>query len=415
MRKKPQLFPGKKCLFFQGSVAGRFLLPLLFSLISLTQQTSVFAQDSSHIRISLLTCTPGEELYSTFGHTAIRVTDSNSVNDIVFNYGTFNFDAPGFYTKFIRGKLLYYLSAERFDDFKAAYQQDNRGITEQLLNLDTEEKIAITEALYENVKPENSSYKYDFFFDNCTTRPRDLLLKIKKHAPPFNPVMPVTTTFRQAIHLYLDKNNKDWSKFGIDLLLAAPTDAVMTVEQSQFLPDNLMKTLDSSNANLAWVTGKKDLYDFAMPEDAASYFTPAITFSLLFLVVFFLSFSTNKQAKVFLQGFDGFFFFLLGVFGCLFIFMWTSTDHLMCRNNYNLLWAWPMHLIMSIFAYNKHSFVRKYFTVTAVVGVLLLLVWFFLPQQLNPALIPIQLLIILRAYFISRSNKYFKDLLVASH
>src|SRR6186713_137405 len=98
------------------------------------------AQDSSHIRISLLTCTPGEELYSTFGHTAIRVTDSNSVTDNVFNYGTFNFDAPGFYTKFIRGKLLYYLSVEDFREFAYTYQAEHRGITEQVLNMSADEK-----------------------------------------------------------------------------------------------------------------------------------------------------------------------------------------------------------------------------------------------------------------------------------
>ena len=95
----------------------------------------------------------------------------------------------------------------------------NRGITEQVLNLDAAEKIRITEALYENVQPQNSRYKYDFFFDNCTTRPRDLLVKIKNNPPPFQAVMPQGTRFRQAIHQYLDKNGKDWSKLGIDHLL----------------------------------------------------------------------------------------------------------------------------------------------------------------------------------------------------
>ena len=87
---------------------------LFFVVILALPQISTFAQDSSHIKISLLTCTPGAELYSAFGHTAIRITDSTSLTDYVFNYGTFNFEDPGFYTKFIRGKLLYYLSVENF-------------------------------------------------------------------------------------------------------------------------------------------------------------------------------------------------------------------------------------------------------------------------------------------------------------
>src|SRR5665647_248690 len=124
----------------------KVLLRLFFIFTFSHFHIFTFAQDSSHIRISLLTCTPGEELYSTFGHTAIRVTDSSSVTDNVFNYGTFNFEDPGFYTKFIRGKLLYYLSVENFQDFKYAYQADNRGITEQVLNMDALEKIGLMEA-----------------------------------------------------------------------------------------------------------------------------------------------------------------------------------------------------------------------------------------------------------------------------
>ena len=125
-----------------------------------------FAQDSSHLRISLLTCTPGDELYSIFGHSAFRVIDSSSVNDdrdIVYNYGTFNFDDEGFYLKFARGKLLYYVSIVKFEDFKYMYQATNRGITEQVLNLTAAEKINVRHFLITNLKEENKYYKYDFF------------------------------------------------------------------------------------------------------------------------------------------------------------------------------------------------------------------------------------------------------------
>src|SRR5215218_1527696 len=99
-----------------------------------------FAQDSCHLRISLLTCSPGEELYSTFGHSALRVTDSVTSQDIVYNYGTFNFDEPGFYTKFVRGKLLYYLSTEEFSSFKRQYEYERRSMIEQELDLSCTEK-----------------------------------------------------------------------------------------------------------------------------------------------------------------------------------------------------------------------------------------------------------------------------------
>lgn len=376
----------------------------IIGLLSL-QPCSTFAQDSSHIRISLLTCTPGEELYSTFGHTAIRITDSSSVTDYVFNYGTFNFEDPSFYTRFVRGKLWYYLSVENFQDFKYAYQAENRGITEQVLNMHATEKIDLMEALYENVKDQNKFYQYDFFLDNCTTRPRDMLVKFKKNHPGFKPVMAKGTRFRQAIHQYLDLNNKDWSKLGIDLLLGAPTDAVMTTTQSQFLPDNLMKSFDSSNLDHQLVLSKTNLYPITATTDSGTFFTPMIIFSLLMVMIVLLSFSTNSKAKIFIQGFDGIFFFLTGLLGILFIFMWVGTDHSMTKNNYNLLWAWPMNVVAAFFVNIKKDWVKKYFGISAAALIIVLLSWFFLPQQLNTALIPIVLILIFRS-----ARRYFANI-----
>jgi len=378
-------------------------LRFLFILIAIQIQLNSFAQDSSHIRISLLTCTPGQELYSTFGHTAIRITDSISLTDYVFNYGTFNFEDDGFYTKFIRGKLLYYLSAENFSDFKFIYQAENRGITEQVLNLDAEEKIALKQALYENAKEKNRYYKYDFFFDNCTTRARDMLVQYKKNHPSFQPVMPKGTSFRQAIHLYLDKNEKDWSKLGIDLLLGARTDAIMSTTHSQFLPNNLMKSLDSIQQQPTLVVSTKNLYPISEQTEESSLFTPLFIFSLLFSCILLLSFSSNHWIKIFLQGFDGVFFFLIGTLGFLLIFMWWGTDHSMTKNNYNLLWAWPTNIIAAFLMPSQKKWVQKYFGIQAVALMLLLISWLFLPQQLNTSLIPIVLLMIFRT-----AKKYLK-------
>jgi hypothetical protein len=153
------------------------LLILLFLLFPGAEKLQ--AQENTRLRISLLTCTPGEELYSIFGHSALRIIDSNSVSDIVYNYGTFNFNDEGFYLKFIRGKLKYYISIENTSDFIYSYKAEGRGITEQVLMLSNEESYHIQHALNENLKEENKYYAYDFFLDNCTTRLRDLILKHK--------------------------------------------------------------------------------------------------------------------------------------------------------------------------------------------------------------------------------------------
>ncbi len=354
------------------------------------------AQDSSHLRISLLTCTPGAELYSTFGHSALRVVDSSSVTDFVYNYGTFNFDDEGFYIKFARGKLMYYISIEKFQDFRSFYQEDNRGMIEQVLGLSAVEKINIQHALNENLKEENKYYKYDFFLDNCTTRLRDMIVKARSPQPILPNVMPVNTKFRQAIHQYLDKNKKYWSKLGIDILLGAPTDAVMTTSQQQFLPDNLMKALDSCK-NVRIVTTSKNLYPLAVQDNSTNWFTPMFFFCVLLGVFILLGCFANKKIQALLNGLDGLLFFSTGVLGIILILMWTATDHSMTKNNYNLLWAWPTHTIISFFVNSKKNWVKKYFLINTIVLIILLLAWFFLPQQMNNALIPFVLLLVYRS------------------
>ncbi len=362
--------------------------------------TSVQAQDSSRLRISLLTCTPGEELYSTFGHSAYRVLDSSKAfnddwRDVVYNYGTFNFDDDGFYLKFVQGKLLYYVSAENFKDFKDLYQSTNRGITEQVLNLTAAEKINIRHFLNENLKEENKYYKYDFFFDNCTTRLRDILKKHHDTAFAQIAVMPRGSRFRQAIHQYLDKNNKDWSKLGIDILLGQPCDGVMTAENMQFLPDNLMKSLDSSTHSI--VLTSQNLYPISGGNAKKPFFTPFVVFLLLAIFIVLPGFVKNKFVQAFLQGFDGLFFFSTGALGIILIFMWAGTDHSMTKNNFNLIWAWPTHSIIAFFVNSKKNWVQQYFKFTVVALLAVLISWYFLPQQMNNGLIPVVLLLIYRS------------------
>ena len=381
---------------------------ILFLLFNFYFLLPSFAQDSAHLRISLLTCAPGEELYSTFGHSALRVVDSTNRTDIVYNYGTFNFGDDGFYIKFVRGKLMYYISEEPFEDnatsygFKTQYQFENRKMTEQVLDLSAQEKTSIIRALNENLKEENKFYQYDFFLDNCTTRLRDLIVKNKQPYPQLPAVMPVNYRFRQAIHQYLDQNKKYWSKLGIDILLGAKCDGVMTTSQQQFLPDNLMYALDSTK-NTKIVLSSASVYETSPEVTKSDWFTPMVFFSMLFFAFMLISFIPNKRVQLVLVGLDGLLFFFTGLLGILLIFMWFGTDHSMTKNNYNLLWAWPTHLIISFFINSRKAFAKKYFLITAVGSALVLLSWFFLPQQMNNALIPLVLLIIVRS--VSRYRK----------
>ncbi len=399
----PAMKEKNSTLLLSRFFTGKFALCLFFIFTFASLPICTFAQDSSRIRISLLTCTPGDELYSIFGHSALRVTDSNTVTDIVYNYGTFNFDDEGFYLKFIRGKLLYYVSTEGFEDFKYNYKATNRGMTEQLLNFSAPEKINIQQALIENLKEENKYYKYDFFFDNCTTRLRDIIVKSKQPTPILPPVTREGMRFRQAIHQKLNQGHQPWSKLGIDILLGAPTDKIMTASDQQFLPDNLMKALDSTR-NTVVVASSKNLYDLPAHVKEKSFFTPMVFFVSLLLFFLLLHVAFYKKLPLMLSGLDGLLFFCTGMLGFLLIFMWVATDHSMTKNNYNLLWAWPAHLIISFFISSNKIWVKKYFLFTAICGLLVLGVWFFLPQQLNVSLIPFVILLIFRALV-----RYFKN------
>lgn len=365
-----------------------------------------FGQDSSRLQISLLTCSPGEELYSTFGHSAFRIVDSSKVNfngsfdDVVYNYGTFYFDEPGFYMKFMRGKLNYYLSTDNFQNFVASYQQEKRGIIEQVLNLTGEEKLRIKNFLAKNMEPQNRAYKYDFFFDNCTSRLKDIIKREKDSSFCKRPVMPVGTTFREAIHHYLRSGKKYWSELAIDILLGEPCDAQMTPEQMHFLPDMLMMSLDDhdhEHSDNRLILSEKKLYDYTPEKNNNVIFTPWAVFSLILGIVVVLSLMKNYRVKYILNSVDSIFFFLVGLLGIILVLMWFGTDHIMTKKNFNLLWALPTHAIVAFFVGSNKKWVRVYFGFTAALMILLLVSWSFLPQQLNMGLIPVVLLLLLRS------------------
>jgi hypothetical protein len=381
----------------------KFLFAFLF-FISL----STSAQDTCGIRISLLTCTPGKELYSSFGHSALRVVDSVNDYDLVFNYGTFDFFDPDFYSKFIKGRLLYFVSIDSLNGFLTEYDYYKRGITEQAFNISCEEKRKLVAALFENAKEENKYYRYDFNYDNCTTRLRDMLEKAAgKQLETKNIVPnPGRTTFRHLIHSYLDNGGQQWSKFGIDLLLGSPIDKKINNREAMFLPDYLMIALDSSALNgQPVVEEKKVLLDYFDAYKTKNGLTPFLVLGVLFIVVAVLSILTRRKWNLYFKIFDFFFFFSVGAMGIVIMFMWFGTEHAMCKNNFNLLWALPTHLPVAFMLFNKKNRMNIYFRFIFFYTVAILLAWFFLPQQFNTAFLFVVGIILIRSFFLSKRRK----------
>ena len=375
---------------------------LLFAFYFSPAQT-----DSCGIRISLLTCTPGTELYSTFGHSAFRVVDTNNNIDIVFNYGTFDYYDPDFYAKFVKGKLLYFVDTSSIEDFMYEYEFFKRGVTEQAINIPCDEKQKLLSALYQNIKKENREYRYDFNYDNCTTRLRDMLEKAAGKQLESKNILPKPgTTFRNLIHVYLDRGGQQWSKLGIDMLLGNPMDKKVTNREAMFLPDYLLMAFDSSKLNgQPVVSEKKVLLDYFDAYKTKTGITPLIAFGILFLLIAALSIFVFKRWNLFLKIFDFFFFVIVGLIGMLILFMWFGTEHATCKNNFNLLWALPTHLPVAFMLFSRKQWVNSYFRFSFFYTIALLLAWFFLPQQFNIALLPVVGIILIRSFFLSKRNK----------
>ena len=348
---------------------------------------------NNKLQISIITCSPGNELYSIFGHTAIRIIDSTNNSDIIYNYGTFDFEDPNFLVKFTRGKLDYFLSTDNPANFFEAYRSENRTITEQILAVSPTQKNDIQQALIKNLSGNNKFYKYDFLFDNCTTRIRDLL----KNSTAFTcnkQLIASGITFRNMLYIYLDSGSMCWSKLGIDLLLGSKIDKAVTIEQSSFLPDYLMFAIDSFNVKQQIVADKK-IYTAPIITESQNKYVPVIFFSFIFLVMLFIGMSKNKTLKKIYKYASLFFIFITGIVGCLLLFMWLGTDHKSCANNYNLLWALPTNIIAVFVAHKKSNYVQLYFKFSCLITVLLLAFWFILPQQFNIAFLPLSLTMLL--------------------
>lgn len=380
---------------------------MIFLLICLEAQPSIAQSDSCHLQISLLTCGPGEDLYSIWGHTAIRVKNTSTHLDEVYNYGTFDDSDPYFYVKFTRGIMLYSLSVEPFTSFMDEYVYERRSVKEQILRLTCAEKEKLLAALKANADEKSRYYAYHFYNDNCTLRARDIIVNNSGSPVTFKNILPnPNATFRNHINAYLDRSGKYWNKFGINILLASHLDAVMTNQQSMFLPDYLMQGFENASAKNGPLveTTREILGGNNSDTGNSSWFTPGFLFTALLIVTLGLTFLKLPWSKTVMQSFDIIFFFSIGLIGILMWFLWLGRVDTVCRNNFNVMWAWPTHAVIIFFS-KKKNWVRNYFRVAGLVSIIFLLVWKWWPQEFPFALIPLLLLIIFRCISISQKNK----------
>ena len=374
---------------------------------SITARTQV-NKDSCTMEISLLTCAPGTDLYSLFGHTAIRVQDLQRGMDIIYNYGTFDDSDPLFYVRFTRGIMLYSLSAETFKDFMSEYVYEHRAVVAQILNLTCKEKNQLYESLRKNTLEENRLYQYHFHTDNCTTRAARIIETNTNETLQYKNILPVPgPSFRDMIHEYLDKQHQYWSEFGIDMFLGMHLDIKPSnIEAIHFLPDYLFRGMDSAySGNKLLVAGKQTLISFQEMKVPSSSFTPMVVFTILFLLNIVLYFLRSKMPLLI---FDTVFFFVLGLIGTLMAYLWVCRVDDVCRNNINIFWALPTHLAAVFFIRKKTASVKYYFLITGVLAAFLLVGFPWWPPRMNPAVLPILGIIIFRSFHLYQ-NRYHAE------
>lgn len=370
-----------------------FIATMLFVQLAYSNNKEVQVPElTTHAKISLLTVGSADaEIWQNFGHTAIRIKDSILGWDLVYNYGTFDFSEPGFIEKFIKRSLLYYESIDNFNSFEEMYREENRSIYEQTLNLTHEQKQLLFERLTINAREENKYYIYDFLFDNCSTRPRDIILSLFKKTS-FAPDADDKSSYRQLI----DRNVKDeWLDLGMDLLIGVPTDKESGFGRT-FLPDELMQAFDGAVVDGKKLVSSNQLILDTIPEHTESnWFTPGIVFWFLLLLILVLQvkfalFSKYKWIPII-------YFTILGLLGYLFLFMWFFTAHECTKWNLNILWAMPLNIPIIYFLMKKNipNFAAIFLKIYRILLIVLLIGWWANPQTYHAAVIPLILISIL--------------------
>lgn len=378
----------------------RYYFALLFLFVAFN---GVAQELSNSAEISVLTIGPGSTLNDAFGHSAFRIEDKEKGVDIVFNYGVYDFEAPNFILKFAQGKLNYLIGANRFNDFFRVYTNQNRAIQQQTLNLTSKEKQNLYEYLLTNYKPENRRYLYDFFFDNCATKIRDVVEATTINKINFTtPVNYQEKTFRTLIQENLNHNS--WGSLGIDLALGAVIDRTAVPEQHMFLPKNIHAFFGEakfSNSN-PLVKTNKNLYT-SKPKNTKALFltTPFFILGVLGSLIIFITYKDFKKQKR-TKLVDALILFFTGIAGIIILLLWFATDHEGTHNNYNLLWANPLNLIVLLQALKNQParWLKKYIKFLIILLVLLSFHWITGVQVFAIGLIPLLVALLIRYLFL---------------
>ena len=377
---------------------------ILFAFALIFFSINIYAnelEDKNRYKMSILSIGEGPSLVDAFGHTAIRVKDEKLKNDVVFNFGVYDFNSPNFYSNFVKGRPEYKLGVQNYYNLTQNYVRQKRYIVEHQLNLDQNSIKIIIDLLVEKLN--DPYYIYDYFRDNCTTRAADIVIdktnnKFKDEKLESEDIV----SYRELIHGKINENS--WAALGIDLCLGAIIDKKIKTRETFFLPENLMNYLDLYEGDII----KKNI--IYRPESTISYrenipspLLINLILSLIIVAVTIFNFKRNKWNK----SLDTLIFLISGSIGVLIIYLWFFSNHFAGAQNFNFLWAFPFNfaLIFAIYKSKIPNWSIGFIKLLIIMIILLFLHWSTGVQKYNLTLLPIFVALLIRYSFLVHQIK----------
>lgn len=372
-----------------------FILPLLL----LISYTPIYSQSSGDTTAYLITCGPGTETYSVYGHSALRIVIPSENSDTIYNWGIFDFDTPNFAWKFAKGRLDYMIGAEKTLSFMESYVYEHRYVVSQKINIDSKETGKLVELINENMKPENRKYRYDFFYDDCSSRIRDLLEKSIGgnliYPPAETKDLP---TFREMVGKY--QAPYPWLKFGVDLIMGSTADKKAQFRDRMFLPidmkDGLSKAVvQRSGKRVPLLQNPVVLVDFPAPSAKPYYFmAPHFVFTMVIIIILILA-ALTKSRKI-IRIIDIVIYSVFSILSILMIFFNFFTDHGQMKWNLNILWLNPFILAcLTALILNKTG--QVWFRIVFYISAAFLVLQYLLPQDFELAFSLLTIILLIRS------------------
>tara|TARA_B110000003_G_scaffold271475_1_gene305704 strand:- start:202 stop:1389 length:1188 start_codon:yes stop_codon:yes gene_type:complete len=356
-------------------------------------------------KISIISIGEGSSLADAFGHTGIRVVSNGS--DIVFNFGVYDFSAPNFYSNFVKGRPVYKLAVQKYENFKDGYIYQNRYLVEHELNINEESKMNIIDLLINNSRPENKYYTYDYLRDNCSTRVADILIDDTNNEFKDDKLeSEAVFTYRELIHKKIGENS--WAAVGIDLCLGAIIDKKISVRETFFIPEKLMQYMDELMIDYSKPITKNIIFS---PDSPSRYnegfpkpFLLNSIISFLIILLTYFNFKNNSWNR----SIDFIIYLFSGLVGVLIIYLWFFSNHFASAQNFNFLWAFPFNLVV-VFALIRKTpplWTINFVKLNIILLILLFIHWTTGVQKYNITLLPIFISLLVRySYLVIQINK----------